>query len=164
MDCLFNFNSPDKVPPLKTNLKREIALLTQSSWKQRKQRPLSGTTRCHGHKCGSRRLFALIIGSLIITRYSAGAAVWISFWPMYFQGFLKINGLWMSLAEGEISWQPASLLPQHRKAKSPKSYAVIGLTFLWANEAIRKTGWNADRFPALDSAVIMLRMYVCLCF
>lgn len=35
--CLFKSKRPDKVPPLKTNLKQEIALLTPSSWQQRKR-------------------------------------------------------------------------------------------------------------------------------
>lgn len=39
-----------KSPPLKTNLKQEIALLTALPRKQRKRPPLSGMTRWHEHK------------------------------------------------------------------------------------------------------------------
>lgn len=51
-----------KSPPLKTNLKQEIALLTLLPRKQRKRPPLSGMTRWHEHKRWSRWLFWLIIG------------------------------------------------------------------------------------------------------
>lgn len=51
-----------KSPPLKTNLKQEIALLTALPRKQRKRPPLSGMTRWHEHKWWSRWLFGLIIG------------------------------------------------------------------------------------------------------
>lgn len=150
MECLFKSKKKGRqTPSIKNSSETRdsfaytVAMAAEEAGRAKRRDP------GHRHKWRSRRLFASIIGSLIITSFSSWAAVWISFSAMPFQGFVQINGLQMTLAEDQISWQPGSLLSQRRNGQISKESRSNGSDFSSGRlNASGRGDRNADGFGA----------------